>query len=530
MPHADLLGRCAWVWPQSYWREGESAWLTAHKFGFLNGLDKAALGRALAGLDPTGEQVAKSAPRHLFRRIASERALGMRPCARHDTLRAFTLEELFAEHLDKVADPVVRFCPACIAQWFHASIFQLAGVRSCPFHHLCLQSGCPRCGHPIHAAFDPASFAHPLHCWRCGAPFAGRQPRFCELFERTETEAARIAASIQGELMGLCHATCVQGVASEYPYPAAAHLEVLLAGTRARGQLDGAADGQQWLQFQMHDFRRLKVEPSRAQEAFTLSKQTLRAIGRHLARWVRGRCGHRHPPSLTLHRVGRDMMEPCWLSATHPLSVVRSSRQGLCACCFALARWRVSFAAIFHAHQHHQRVEAVDLSAQLDYLIEPQVALDLFGMCVVQTAHAIGLDLSAPGSQDWSGKTDQEEAQHLCVWPPPYWCVLRRNDGRSWRCAGYGVACIDDLLQRLANISLMGESPWGIGVGCTRRAVWGQDMAEYRMKLPRPGRTPWFTKELIDQILQDTHLRVRQAMAQRAPPVPQRERVMWRRG
>lgn len=73
MSDTDLLGASAWVWPQSYWRAGESAWLTAHKFGFLNGIDKAALGRALVSLDPTGRQLAKSAPQHLFKRIAYER-------------------------------------------------------------------------------------------------------------------------------------------------------------------------------------------------------------------------------------------------------------------------------------------------------------------------------------------------------------------------------------------------------------------------------------------------------------------------
>ncbi|MEJ8852633.1 hypothetical protein [Variovorax rhizosphaerae] len=374
-----------------------------------------------------------------------------------------------------------------------------------------LQSGCPGCGQPILAEFNPASFARPLHCCRCAAPFAGREPRFCEVFGRIETEPARIAASIQGDLVGLCHSTCVQGHASEYPCPAAAHLQVLLAGTRARERLGVAAHGQ-WLQFQMHGCERLEeIDASNAAEAFELCKRTVRAIGRHLARWVRRHCGHRHPPSMTLRRVERGMMDPCWISATQRHNVSRSSRRGVCACCFALARWRASFAAIFYAHQHHQRVHAVDLLAQLDYLVEPQVALDLFGLCVVQTAHAIGLDLSAPGSQDWIGKTDQEEAEYLCLWPPPYWRVLRRNDGKTWRCAGYDIACIQDLLHRLATISLLGEYQWGIDVGCTQRAVWGQDIARYRMKLPGPGRTPWFTKEFVDQILQETHLSLARA-------------------
>ena len=164
------------------------------------------------------------------------------------------------------------------------------------------------------------------------------------------------------------------------------------------------------------------------------------------------------------------MMGTCWLSAMHALSVVRSSRQGLCACCFTLARWRVSFATIFHAHHHHQRAGAVDLAAELAYVVEPQVALDLFGLCVVQTAHAIGLDLTAPGSQNWTGQTDQEEARYRCVWPPPYWRVLLRDDETSSRCAGYDAACVDDLLRRLAKISLLGDYPC-VGNWCWRYAA-----------------------------------------------------------
>lgn len=325
--------------------------------------------------------------------------------------------------------------------------------------------------------------------------------------------------------MRLCRTSRVQGLGSEFPYPTAAHLDVLLAGTRVRRRLDCAADGQ-WLQFQMHDCKRLKIDLSKAEEAFEESMRTVRAIGRHLEKLTRRHCGHRHPPSMTLQRVGRGMMDPCWLSATHPEWLFRPTRQGLCSCCFALARWRVSFAAIFYAHQHHKRVHPVDLSAELEYLVEPQVALDFFGLCVVQTAYAIGLDLSAPASQNWIGKTD-EEAKYLCVWPPPYWYVLRRTDGKTRRCAGYDVACIEDVLERLANISLLGQYQWGIGVGCTQRAVWGQDIAELRMKLPRPSRTPWFTKEFVDQTLLGTHLSARQAMAQM--PLPPSERASLQR-
>ena len=142
---------------------------------------------------------------------------------------------------------------------------------------------------------------------------------------------------------------------------------------------------------------------------------------------------------------------------------------------------------------------------------------ELRGVTATEPAHAIGLDLSAPGSQDWIGKRD-EEGRYLCVWPPPYWGVLKRNDGTTRRCAGYDGACIEDLLQRLANISLLDGSGLGANLGCSGGAIWGQDIAEYRMKLSLPDPTAWLTQEHLEKTVQEVSLQMFQTMARMSSP------------
>jgi hypothetical protein len=162
VPQEDLLRRSIWIWPNSYWRPAESAWLTAHKFGFLNGIDGRVLGRVLASVDPSGEQLPRSAPVRLFNRIAEERRYGNRPGGRHDVLRAHTLDELFGSHRRAICATFVRFCPVCLERWFHSSIHQIEGLRTCPVHGVDLVPSCPGCGKKIFLDGPPESLRRPL--------------------------------------------------------------------------------------------------------------------------------------------------------------------------------------------------------------------------------------------------------------------------------------------------------------------------------------------------------------------------------
>ena len=71
-----IYGSDRWgFWPISY-RRPQSAWLTAHKFGFLNAIDGRSLGRVLASVDPSGEHLPKSPPSPLRCRRGAQGFLG----------------------------------------------------------------------------------------------------------------------------------------------------------------------------------------------------------------------------------------------------------------------------------------------------------------------------------------------------------------------------------------------------------------------------------------------------------------------
>ncbi|PNG48945.1 hypothetical protein WDL1P2_00199 (plasmid) [Variovorax sp. WDL1] len=483
MPQEDLLKRSIWIWPNSYWRPAESAWLTAHKFGFLNAIDGRVLGRVLASVDPSGEHLPKSAPARLFNRIAEERKYGNRPGGRHDVLRAHTLDELFGSHRRAICAPYVRFCAVCLERWFHSSIHQIEGLRTCPFHGVDLVSACPGCGMKIFLDGAPEYLQQPLHCHGCGRPFAGREPLFSDLFAVDEDKASKSAACIQKEIESICRSRSVSGVDSSRAFPGgdAAYFEVLFAGTPVRQRLETANDSR-WLKVQVHEVPLLPVRRATLRSDFAAAVAWLRSIGRHLARRVQGHCGHRRPKPLLIDRGDCEFVEPCWLSIGVPIGHA-TKPPDLCACCLVLARWRVSFSLVFHMYEKYRTAEWTDADEAVACLEEASTALAVFSLCVVQTAHAIGLDLSAAGSPEGGGHNDELTAC-LQVWPPLSWCIPRRTDRQVFHVAGYNAVQVDQLLARLAGISLRPHSrQFEISLGSTSTSAWGQCIAEHKLKL-----------------------------------------------
>ena len=279
MPQEDLLKHSIWIWPNSYWRPSESAWLTAHKFGFLNGIDGRVLGRVLASVDPNGEQLPKSSPVRLFDRIAEERRYGKRPRGRHDVLRAHTLDEVFGQHRRAICASYVRFCPECMEGWFHSSIHQIHGLRTCPLHAVELVSSCPGCGKKIFLDDTPDCLRHPLCCYRCGRPFAGHEPLFRELFANKEEGTSRSAARIQNEIAMICRSKSVSDVDSNGAFPMvdAVYLEVLLDGTPVRQRLELKRS----LQVQVPESPSLILQRAIMESNFAKTLVWLRSIGRN---------------------------------------------------------------------------------------------------------------------------------------------------------------------------------------------------------------------------------------------------------
>lgn len=64
--------------------------------------------------------------------------------------------------------PVLRFCPVCLSQGRHYSIFQFEPLLVCPVHRLELSNRCPRCRASTGFELNSKLFKIPYGCWRCG--------------------------------------------------------------------------------------------------------------------------------------------------------------------------------------------------------------------------------------------------------------------------------------------------------------------------------------------------------------------------
>jgi hypothetical protein len=63
---------------------------------------------------------------------------------------------------------VLRFCPACLAQGRHYTLFQYQLMDACPVHGIGLLGQCPHCGASTGYELHAKLFKHPYGCWRCG--------------------------------------------------------------------------------------------------------------------------------------------------------------------------------------------------------------------------------------------------------------------------------------------------------------------------------------------------------------------------
>lgn len=476
MPQPDQLTDSPWVWPLSYWREAESAWMCAHKFGFLNALRGDSLKRALANhpIGPNG-RVSMKGMGKLFSAIAYERSNGRRPQARADVLRAFTVKELFLEHVEGVASNELRYCPECLRHWFHANVFQLEGIEICPVHGAVLCTGCPNCGAWVDTEFYPADFNNPLHCTRCGMPFGGRPPEFFELFGRSPREyyePARSLVALQRALSRACRSVQFLGDwSSDLPLPKQTYLDGLLAGRRVAALISSLAKTNRPAVATLRCSREIQLD----EEAVARFRATVKSIGRHFKKVVRQYCGHGASPTLDIEvqQTSFDPETPSWL---RPMVQDDVHGAGVCACCFLLARWRVLFAEAFASPRcrrgrhsaEYVRGEGCTLN------LSPQIAYAQFSRCAVQIAHGLGFDLTTPGNQDWIGRTD-ELAVHRQVWPIAFNHTRVHRNSRF--AIGYSPATVDDILARLARVSMLPVSKHiALPRASTYHAIWGQSL------------------------------------------------------
>ena len=70
-----------------------------------------------------------------------------------------------------IASAHLRFCPACLREGFHATLFQFTPIVRCPIHHGRLQEICLQCRAPVPYRLDAAFAARPFGCPGCAFSF-----------------------------------------------------------------------------------------------------------------------------------------------------------------------------------------------------------------------------------------------------------------------------------------------------------------------------------------------------------------------
>ena len=69
-----------------------------------------------------------------------------------------------------LASAYLRYCPSCLNEGFHATLFQFTPIQQCPIHHIRLREACRHCRHRIAYRLDAAFAARPFACPNCAHP------------------------------------------------------------------------------------------------------------------------------------------------------------------------------------------------------------------------------------------------------------------------------------------------------------------------------------------------------------------------
>lgn len=150
---------------------GESAWSRISKFQWLNRLATlelfAALGIANRELNTDGIDLRHAQAFDLVKMSSTLQQ------PRNELKQSFC----GARRNDPVLGGcvrVLRICPSCIRQAYHATIFQFRFISRCPLHQDLLLRACPVCHQPIAYRLNSALVQNPYACDRCNHAFYGR--------------------------------------------------------------------------------------------------------------------------------------------------------------------------------------------------------------------------------------------------------------------------------------------------------------------------------------------------------------------
>lgn len=150
--------RPEWVQPL------ESLWSILSKWQFVNRLPYSTIANAiLARSAETSSQGVDLRSLDQFRLDALAEHSGVSP----NTLASAACSPSANSRMIEFASQYLRYCAACMADGFHAVLFQFHPIHFCPIHHLPLRDTCTSCRNKIPYRIDAGFAAHPFACPHC---------------------------------------------------------------------------------------------------------------------------------------------------------------------------------------------------------------------------------------------------------------------------------------------------------------------------------------------------------------------------
>jgi hypothetical protein len=144
--------------------DGESAWSILNKFQWLNRLPLNAL------LAPLGRADLIDAEPNLDLRFAS--MIDVKTTSTNLGISSARITRAFVPIQNQtlaraIFSNVLRYCPICLIDGFHATLFQCLLLDQCPIHCRRLQENCPQCHDTIEYRLNASAAANPYSCPRC---------------------------------------------------------------------------------------------------------------------------------------------------------------------------------------------------------------------------------------------------------------------------------------------------------------------------------------------------------------------------
>jgi hypothetical protein len=360
----------AFLWIEKGASAFESSWIALHRFLWLNDMSGIGLHYQVCKERRPGQQVLRSMMK-VSKIIEQYPTSTVTPYQGLDVIfKHRGISNYLGSHTCLPVDSAsVRFCPLCLKNCFHATIFQLTAVISCPYHAIPLQTTCPDCDHPLgELTFTPDRWAKPLCCQSCGKQFTEKKSTVNSVLNGYPDVVEAIAAASE-LLLKLKDSTLLsQRVLADFDVrtPAfrsfyfdclfkAVNPEVTHPKWLARSWCIPSIWQRKSTPLASSTATSGAVARSSVHEASKNAMRMLRSLDKQLGRRTRSICGHRSSYPLSYNWEYLTFVGNSFYLQLEPFH---------CPCCAALEWWRAQVGLIFGFHLRCKR--RPDLSWRID--------------------------------------------------------------------------------------------------------------------------------------------------------------------